>query len=87
MSDSVALNVHRATSSASVVHSMKVNITVTRVTSVRIAADIVKIILDYAVHGMMSYPYQFLILRKPQRRACWEAHVRGTGIRVMNVTF
>jgi hypothetical protein len=34
-----------------------------------------------------SYLYLFALLRNAQRRACWEAHVRGSGVHIMNATF
>ena len=77
MSNFVALNVHRVISFASVVGSMRANITVALITSVRIAVSSVKVILNYAVHGKWSHYYPLLLPRNAQRRACWEAYVRA----------
>ena len=78
MSNSAALSVLRVTSFVSVVGSMKANIAVALITSVLTAVCSVKMIPDYAVHGVLSFLYStLLLLRTAQCRACWDAYVRG----------
>jgi len=76
MSNSVALSVLRAISFASVVGSMKANIAVAPITSVRVPVGFVEVILGNAVYRTMSYLYLFFLLNKIQRRTRWEARVR-----------
>jgi hypothetical protein len=76
MSNSAALNVHRAISFASVVGSMKANIAVALITSVRIAVGSVKMTLNHAAHGTLSHIYLSVLLRNGQRWARREAYVR-----------
>jgi hypothetical protein len=65
------------TSFASVVGSTKANIAVALITSVLTAVGSVKMIPDYAVHGVSSLLYNpLLLLRNVQRRTSWEAYVR-----------
>ncbi len=82
MSNSVALNVHPAISSASVVGSMRATIAATPTTSVHLIADSVKMI-SHAVHGTTSYLYLVYLLKKAQRRSSWEAYVGGICVMVM----
>jgi hypothetical protein len=79
MSNSVGLSVFGAISFASVVGSMKANIAAAPITSVRIPVGCVNLILDNAVYGTISYLYPLFLLRKVQRRTCWDARVRRTG--------
>jgi hypothetical protein len=78
MSNSAVLNVHRVISFASVVGSTKANIAVALITGVLTAVYSVEMIPDYAVHGVLFFLYDPpVLLRKVQRRASWEACVRG----------
>ena len=76
MFNSAALNVLHAISSASVVGSTRANIAVAQTTSVCIFVGSVKMTQNHAVHGTSPHLCPFLLLRKAQRRACLESHVR-----------
>jgi hypothetical protein len=79
MSNYAAPNALRAISSASVVDPTRANIAVVQITSACIFASSVKMIQNHAVHGTSSDLRPFLLLRKAQRRACLESHVREIG--------
>ena len=84
MSNSAALNVYCAISFASVVGSMRVNIAVALITSVRIAVGSVKTILNHVAHGALSHIYLSLLLRNAQRWARREACVREASLSALD---